>query len=58
MNRREFIAITTAALALPGAGRGAEAQPVFEQRGYYILQNRAPTMGGWMRRNAPFSGTN
>jgi len=36
MNRREFLATTAAALALPSIGTGADARPVFAHRGYYL----------------------
>ena len=48
MNRRKFLATTTAAtavLALPMVGGGANAQPVFQQRGYYLCFMRMPTFG-------------
>lgn len=41
MNRREFIITTvvaTSTLAVPSPGFGAEAKPVFQQRGYYLFQ--------------------
>ncbi len=45
MNRRGFISTTTAALALPVAGFGADARPTFQQRGYYLCFMRMPTFG-------------
>ena len=48
MNRRNFLATTTtatAALALPMVGFGADAPPVFQQRGYYLCFMRMPTFG-------------
>ena len=45
MNRREFIAASAAALALPATSFGADAPPVFQQRGYYLCFMRMPTFG-------------
>lgn len=48
MNRRHFIvtaATGAAALALPEPGHGAEVEPVFRQRGYYLCLMRMPTFG-------------
>lgn len=45
VNRRQFIATTTAALALPAIGTGADARPAFAQRGYYMCFMRMPTFG-------------
>jgi hypothetical protein len=45
MNRRTFIATTAAALAWPTLNFGAEATPVFQQRGYYLCFMRMPTVG-------------
>ena len=48
MNRRNFLATTsgaTAALTLPMVGFGADAKPVFQQRGYYLCFMRMPTFG-------------
>lgn len=45
MNRREFLATTAGALALPCVGIGADASPVFAHRGYYLCFMRMPTFG-------------
>ena len=45
MNRREFIAASAAALTLPAISFGADAPPVFSQRGYYLCFMRMPTFG-------------
>ena len=45
MNRREFLAATAAAMALPAIGLGADEHPVFQQRGYYLCFMRMPTFG-------------
>ena len=45
MNRRKFIAATSAALALPAISFGANAPPVFPQRGYYLCFMRMPAFG-------------
>lgn len=45
MNRREFLATTAAALALPSVGIGADAGPAFAHRGYHLCFMRLPTFG-------------
>ena len=48
MNRREFIAsatVATSVLTLPTGTFSADAQPVFQQRGYYLCFMRMPTFG-------------
>ena len=48
MNRREFIAtavVATSTMAVSSPGFGAEAKPVFQQRGYYLCFMRMPTFG-------------
>ena len=45
MNRREFIATASAALALPALSFSAEVRPSFQQRGYYLCFMRMPTFG-------------
>ena len=46
LTRRQFVAATAAAaFALPVAGLGADAQPLFQQRGYYLCFMRMPTFG-------------
>ena len=45
MNRREFIATSAAALALPAVGFGADTPRVFQQRGFYLCFMRMPTFG-------------
>src|SRR5882672_4923242 len=45
MNRRAFIARTTAAISLPVLLSGAGPAPALEQRGYYLCFMRMPTFG-------------
>ena len=45
MNRRAFITATATALVVPAIGLGAAAEPVFQQRGYYLCLMRLPTFG-------------
>ena len=45
VNRRKFIAATSAALAWPAVSFSAEVPPIFQQRGYYLCFMRLPTFG-------------